>query len=79
MAEAAVSGLRGLAGSFGGVNPGPVALALAFHLANHLLRSVAWRNVLAAAYPARRVPMLSVAVRVRRRRGAECGAARARR
>jgi uncharacterized membrane protein YbhN (UPF0104 family) len=35
-------------------------VALAFHLANHALRSVAWRNVLAAAYPSRRVRLLDV-------------------
>ncbi len=35
-------------------------LALCFHLANHVLRSVAWRNVLAAAYPDRRVSLLDV-------------------
>jgi hypothetical protein len=35
-------------------------LALLFHLANHVLRSVAWRNVLAAAYPERRVRLLDI-------------------
>lgn len=37
-----------------------VVIALVFHLANHVLRSVAWRNVLAAAYPERRVRLLDV-------------------
>jgi uncharacterized membrane protein YbhN (UPF0104 family) len=34
--------------------------ALVVHLTNHVLRSIAWRNVLAAAYPAMRVPFLTV-------------------
>lgn len=38
-----------------------VAVALGFQLANLALRSLVWRNVLAAAYPDRRVPLLSVA------------------
>jgi uncharacterized membrane protein YbhN (UPF0104 family) len=33
-----------------------VALALLAHVANHLLRSLAWRGVLVAAYPDHRVP-----------------------
>lgn len=37
-----------------------VLIALAFHLANHVLRSVAWRNILAAAYPKERVRLLDV-------------------
>jgi uncharacterized membrane protein YbhN (UPF0104 family) len=35
--------------------------ALGLHLANHALRSIAWRNVLAAAYRTKRVPLLTVA------------------
>jgi uncharacterized membrane protein YbhN (UPF0104 family) len=35
-------------------------LALCLHVTNHVLRSVAWRNVLAAAYPERRVKLLDV-------------------
>ena len=38
-----------------------IALALALHVSNHFLRSLAWRNVLAAAYPAIRIPLLGVA------------------
>jgi uncharacterized membrane protein YbhN (UPF0104 family) len=45
---------------FGEVDVRLAALALCFHLANHVLRSVAWRNVLAAAYPDRRVRLLDV-------------------
>ena len=36
-------------------------LALLLHVANHVLRSLAWRNVVAAAYPDRRVPLLPIA------------------
>jgi uncharacterized membrane protein YbhN (UPF0104 family) len=36
------------------------ALALLAHLVNHVLRSVAWRGVLAAAYPRERVRLLPV-------------------
>lgn len=43
------------------VDPRLVIAALVLHVANHLLRSVAWRNVLAAAYPSERVPLLPVA------------------
>jgi len=34
-----------------GADPRLVLLALAFHVANHVLRSLAWRGTLAAAYP----------------------------
>jgi len=37
-----------------------VAFALILHVANHLLRSAAWRGVIAAAYPQQRVPFLSI-------------------
>ena len=46
---------------FGGVDPRLVIAALSLHVATHLLRSVAWRNVLSAAYPTARVPLLGVA------------------
>ena len=42
------------------MDPRLLAIALVFHLANHGLRSLAWRNVLAAAYPDRRVGLLPV-------------------
>ena len=45
----------------GEVDPRLLAAALVLHVANHGLRSLAWRNVLAAAYPATRVPFLGVA------------------
>jgi uncharacterized membrane protein YbhN (UPF0104 family) len=45
----------------GGLDPRLAALALLLHVTNHLLRSVAWRNVLAAAYPERRLRLLPVA------------------
>jgi glycosyltransferase 2 family protein len=37
-----------------------LAIALAFHLARLVARSLAWRNILVAAYPAARIPRLSV-------------------
>ena len=46
---------------FGDVDPRLVIAALGLHVVNHLLRSVAWRNVLGAAYPTVRVPLLGVA------------------
>jgi uncharacterized membrane protein YbhN (UPF0104 family) len=54
-------GLDAVADRFGALDGRWVALALALHVANHLLRSLAWRNVLAAAYPAARVPFVGVA------------------
>jgi uncharacterized membrane protein YbhN (UPF0104 family) len=46
---------------FADVDPRLVGAALLLHVANHGLRSLAWRNVLAAAYPATRIPVLGVA------------------
>jgi uncharacterized membrane protein YbhN (UPF0104 family) len=46
---------------FGEVDGRLLAAALLLHVANHGLRSLAWRNVLAAAYPSTRVPYLGVA------------------
>jgi glycosyltransferase 2 family protein len=46
---------------FAGLDPRLVALALLLHVANHVLRSVAWRNVLVAAYPEQRLGLLPVA------------------
>ena len=43
------------------VDPRFVFVALVFHLANFGFRSLAWRNVLRAAYPDRRVPLLGIA------------------
>jgi uncharacterized membrane protein YbhN (UPF0104 family) len=43
------------------VDPRLGLLALAFHVANHVLRSVAWRNVIAAAYPATRISLTTIA------------------
>jgi uncharacterized membrane protein YbhN (UPF0104 family) len=48
-------------GRFSDIDARLLACALVLHLGNHLLRSVAWRNVLTAAYPGRRVPLLGVA------------------
>jgi uncharacterized membrane protein YbhN (UPF0104 family) len=49
-----------LADHLGSVDPRLLLVALVLHLANHVLRSLAWRNVLAAAYPERRVGLLGV-------------------
>ena len=52
---------EGVAARFSDVDPRLLSAALVLHLTNHGLRSLAWRNVLAAAYPATRVPVLGVA------------------
>ena len=52
--------LLGVGSHFDHVDGRLVLVALLFHVANHLLRSLAWRNVLASAYPQRRVPLLGV-------------------
>jgi len=49
-----------LASHFASVDPRLLALALVFHLGNHGLRSLAWRNVLAAAYPEQRVGLVPI-------------------
>ena len=43
-----------------GADPRLALLALSLHVANHVLRSVAWRGVVAAAYPDQRVRFLPV-------------------
>ncbi len=48
-------------GRFADVDAKLLAAALLLHVANHGFRSLAWRNVLAAAYPTTRVPILGVA------------------
>jgi uncharacterized membrane protein YbhN (UPF0104 family) len=45
---------------FTGLDLRLVVAAVVFHVANHLLRSVAWRNVLSAAYPSERVATTAV-------------------
>lgn len=49
-----------LARTFAEVDPRLLAVAAVLHVANHLLRSWAWRSVLTAAYPDRRVPMTGI-------------------
>jgi uncharacterized membrane protein YbhN (UPF0104 family) len=56
-----VSALGTLGETFSALDGRLVAVALAFHLANFGFRSLAWRNVLRAAYPDRPVPLLGVA------------------
>jgi uncharacterized membrane protein YbhN (UPF0104 family) len=53
--------LGAAAGRMADVDGGFLALALALQLGNLAFRSLAWRNVLAAAYPDRRIPLLGVA------------------
>jgi glycosyltransferase 2 family protein len=59
-----VNGLLGSIGAFaerfGDVDARFVAIALALQLANLAFRALAWRNVLAAAYPDRRIPLLGI-------------------
>ena len=45
---------------FAGLDTRLLVAAAVFHVANHLLRSVAWRNVLSAAYPSQRVATTAV-------------------
>jgi uncharacterized membrane protein YbhN (UPF0104 family) len=44
-----------------GIDGRIAAAALVLHVANHALRSVAWRSIVAAAYPDHRVPLTRVA------------------
>lgn len=60
-AHRAAGFLSGLGGHFERVDVRLLAVALLFHVGNHVLRSLAWRNVLAAAHPGRRVPLTGVA------------------
>jgi uncharacterized membrane protein YbhN (UPF0104 family) len=46
---------------FRGLDPRLAGLALLLHVTNHVLRSIAWRNVLAAAYPDQRLSLLPIA------------------
>jgi uncharacterized membrane protein YbhN (UPF0104 family) len=46
---------------FAAADPRLALLALTLHLANIAFRSLAWTNVLRAAYPERRVPLLGIA------------------
>ena len=59
--DTALGGLDSVTDRLGSVDPRLAALALVLHVTNHALRSVAWRNVLAAAYPERRLRLLPVA------------------
>jgi uncharacterized membrane protein YbhN (UPF0104 family) len=53
-------GLDVLTDSFGKLDPRFAAVALAFQAANLVFRAAAWRNVLVAAYPNRRVSLLGM-------------------
>jgi uncharacterized membrane protein YbhN (UPF0104 family) len=52
--------LEGAVDRFAGVDVRLALVALAFQLGSLACRSLAWRNVLVAAYPDRRVPLLDV-------------------
>ena len=52
--------LDGVGERLAGADPRLVALALALHVVNHVLRSAAWHGVLVAAYSERAVPFLRV-------------------
>lgn len=53
-------GLDALTDPFGKLDPRFAAAALAFQAANLVFRAAAWRNVLVAAYPNRRVSLLGM-------------------
>lgn len=57
MIDAALGLLERVGDRLGGADPRLVLVALALHLANHVLRSVAWRSTLSAAYPSAAVPL----------------------
>jgi uncharacterized membrane protein YbhN (UPF0104 family) len=61
MPSAVVTEVQSVGAQLAGIDPRLALLALALHVTNHLLRSAAWRNVLAAAYPGKRVPLGRVA------------------
>ncbi len=52
--------LDGLLDRVTAADPRWAAVALVLHVVNHLLRSLAWRGVLVAAYPDRPVPLVRV-------------------
>jgi uncharacterized membrane protein YbhN (UPF0104 family) len=60
VAEGLTDQIQALADKFAAVDPRLLVLAALLHVSNHVLRSVAWRNVLVAAYPDRRVPLTGV-------------------
>ena len=53
--------MDGFVDFFAAADPRLALLALILHLANIAFRSLAWTNVLRAAYPDRRVPLLGIA------------------
>jgi uncharacterized membrane protein YbhN (UPF0104 family) len=55
-----LDGVNAFFEQLGSVSFGPLALAVCCHLLKMACTSRAWRNVLAAAYPAERVPWLSI-------------------
>ncbi|HEU0286127.1 MAG TPA: lysylphosphatidylglycerol synthase transmembrane domain-containing protein [Nocardioidaceae bacterium] len=60
MLDGAFWHVANVAETFANVDPRLLALAALLHVTNHLLRSLAWRNILAAAYPENRVTFVGV-------------------
>jgi uncharacterized membrane protein YbhN (UPF0104 family) len=60
MAVRILDGVNAFFEQLGSVSFGPLALAICCHLLKMACTSRAWRNVLAAAYPAERVPWISI-------------------
>ena len=48
-------------GELASVSWGPLAVAISFHVSRVLLRTVAWRNIIRAAYPRKPIPLAPVA------------------
>jgi len=59
--HSALAGLDAVGERLAGADPRLAALAVVLHVGNHVLRSVAWRNVLAAAHPGKRVAVVPIA------------------
>ena len=57
----ALNGIGAVADRFADLDGRLIALAVLLHLGNHLLRSLAWRNVLRAAYPDAPLGLIGVA------------------
>jgi uncharacterized membrane protein YbhN (UPF0104 family) len=57
----ALHGIGAVADRFADLDGRLIALAVLLHLSNHLLRSLAWRNVLRAAYPDAPLGLIGVA------------------
>lgn len=61
MLASVLDSVAAVPGHLAGLDPAWALVALAFHVANHVLRSVAWRTTLTAAYPEAPLPLRRVA------------------